>query len=137
MDSHGRGRSILLRGRLTGMSREEYPEIIENCHYCGAEFESNALTRHLRNETEILAELPALLGMAMGTGSIDLHAGNLYQMSVKSGECLDEVRTELITREHARTLLLTEINYHQMTLDGLTAKRDDVLAKIEGVGTDP
>ena len=54
------------------MSGEEYPEIIEKCHYCGAELESNELTRHLRNETQILAELPALLGTAMGTGSIDL-----------------------------------------------------------------
>jgi len=121
-----------LRGRLATMSREEYPEIIEKCHYCGVDLESNALTEHLRNETEILAELPALLGTAMGTGSIDLHAGKLYQMSVRSGECLDEVKTELITKEHARTLLLTEINFHKMTLDGLTARSDEVLAKIEG-----
>ncbi len=115
------------------MSREEYPEIIEKCHYCGVELESNELTRHLRNETEMLAELPALLGTAMGTGSIDLHAGKLYSTAVKSGSCLDEVQTELITTEHARRLLLTEINFHQMTLDGLKAKQQEVLAKIEGV----
>ena len=115
------------------MSREEYPEIIEKCHYCGVELESNELTRHLRNKTDILAELPALLGTAMGTGSIDLHAGKLYSTAVKSGSCLDEVRTELITKDHARTLLLTELNYHQMTLDGLKANQEEVLAKIEGV----
>ena len=114
------------------MSREEYPEIIERCHYCGVELDSNELTRHLRNETEILAQLPALLGTAMGTGSIDLHAGKLYSTAVKSGTCLDEVRTELITKDHARTLLLTEINFHQMTLDGLKADREAVLTKIGG-----
>jgi len=114
------------------MSREEYPEITERCHYCGVELDSNELTRHLRNETGILAQLPALLGTAMGTGSIDLHAGKLYSTAVKSGTCLDEVRTELITKDHARTLLLTEINFHQMTLDGLKADREAVLTKIEG-----
>lgn len=51
------------------------------------------------------------------------------------------VRERNPTTEHACTLLLTEINYHQMTLDGLTAKSDDVLAKIEAAnvkaGTGP
>lgn len=111
---------------------EQSPDI-EKCHYCGKEFtaESLMLARHLREETEVLAELPAVLGNANGIGSVDIHEGKLYTTRVRPGACMDDVRTEPVSRERARMMILTEINYHDQIVQRLAESQDAVFAKIE------
>lgn len=111
------------------------PEFVdkEKCHYCGKEFDlnSNDLTYHLRENTEVLADLPAILGSAMQMGSIDIHEGKLYALRVKPGPCMDDVKTELIPKEHAKMMIIAELNFHESIVKRLSTTRDSVLAKID------
>lgn len=104
---------------------EQFEE--EKCHYCGKAFEPMRLTAHLRESTEVIAELPALLGTGNGTGSIDLHEGQLYMSTVKPGPCMDEVKTEPITGDRARMMILAELNYHKTLFEKLSSVRERVL----------
>lgn len=110
----------------------------EKCHYCGMEFrtDTNDLSMHLHRNTEVLAELPALLGSASQMGSIDLHDGQLYSVHVRpagEGECFDEVKTRLIQKDEARLMLLAELNFHEDFVRRLSASKDSVLARLESL----
>lgn len=109
----------------------------EKCHYCGKEFDLDSmdLSLHLRENTQILAELPASLGAASQMGSIDIHDGKLYSVRVRPGPCMDEVKAQLIPKEHAKMMITAEISFHEEIVRRLTSKKDEVLAKIEKTGT--
>lgn len=105
----------------------------ETCHYCGKEFnlDSMDLSIHLRENTEVLAELPAVLGSASQMGSLDIHDGKLYSVRVRPGPCMDEVKTQLIPKEHAKMMIDAELSFHEEIARRLSSSRDTVLEKID------
>lgn len=113
------------------MSDAEYNDV-EKCHYCGQEFDSREMSSHLREKTEILAELPAVLGSGgMSPGSIDLHDGKLYMCVVKPGPCMDDVKASRISKEQAKMMILTEINFHKQMFERLSESTARVFEKLE------
>jgi hypothetical protein len=116
------------------------PEFIdkEKCHYCGREFslDTNDLSRHLHQNTETLAELPGILGQGMQMGSIDLHDGRLYSVTVRAappGACFDDVRTQIIHKDDAKMMILAELSFHEQMIKRLESSKDSVFAKIENL----
>lgn len=105
----------------------------EKCHYCGKEFDLDSmdLSIHLRENTEILAELPAVLGTASQMGSLDIHDGKLYSVRVKAGPCMDDVKAQLIPKEHAKMMIDAELSFHQEIARRLGSSRDSVHEKID------